>query len=53
MPAEIPAVNGTNGHTNGANSLVDNTPAHPAFDSIPDVIQAFGTLSPLSSSSPH
>jgi hypothetical protein len=45
MPAEIPAVNGTNGDTKGANGLVDHTPAHPAFDSIPDVIKAFGTLS--------
>jgi len=38
----LPATNGThavvNGHTNG---LSDPTPAHPAFDSIPDVIQAF------------
>jgi hypothetical protein len=34
------AVNGTADHTN---ELSNPTPAHPAFDSIPDVIQAFGT----------
>jgi hypothetical protein len=41
MVAELhgsPAVNGT---TNG---LSNPTPAHPAFDSIPDVIQAFGNI---------
>ncbi|KAI1552109.1 RibB 34-dihydroxy-2-butanone 4-phosphate synthase [Pyrenophora tritici-repentis] len=41
MPAEqqngLP-VNGTNG-VNG--NMTNSTPSHPAFDSIPDVIQAF------------
>ncbi|KAF2690301.1 riboflavin biosynthesis protein ribAB [Lentithecium fluviatile CBS 122367] len=42
MPASVPAVNGgINGHANGTNGLVDHTPAHPAFSSIPDVMQAF------------
>ncbi|PVI01690.1 3,4-dihydroxy-2-butanone 4-phosphate synthase [Periconia macrospinosa] len=38
--AEVqPAINGlSNGSKNG---LVDHTPSHPAFDSIPDVIRAF------------
>ena len=47
MPAEInglPAVTGTNG-INGS-ELSNPTPAHPAFDSIPDVIQAFGAFPP-------
>jgi 3,4-dihydroxy 2-butanone 4-phosphate synthase len=47
MTAELnglPAVNGTIEHANG---LSNPTPAHPAFDSIPDVIQAFGTASIL------
>ncbi|KAF1950903.1 3,4-dihydroxy-2-butanone 4-phosphate synthase [Byssothecium circinans] len=36
------AADGLNGSlSNGANGLVDHTPAHPAFDSIPDVIRAF------------
>ncbi|KAF2036609.1 3,4-dihydroxy-2-butanone 4-phosphate synthase-like protein [Setomelanomma holmii] len=33
------AANGTNGH--GLNGLLNSTPAHPAFDPIPDVISAF------------
>ncbi|KAF2642536.1 3,4-dihydroxy-2-butanone 4-phosphate synthase-like protein [Massarina eburnea CBS 473.64] len=43
MPsAEVHEVAGLNGeHKNGANGLADHTPAHPAFDSIPDVIRAF------------
>lgn len=42
MPVEVPATNGINGHVNGVNGhLEDHTPAHPAFDSIPDVINAF------------
>ncbi|KAL6712144.1 3,4-dihydroxy 2-butanone 4-phosphate synthase [Coniothyrium glycines] len=43
MPAELQnglPVNGTHG-VNGSNGLSNPTPAHPAFDSIPDVIQAF------------
>ncbi|KAF2449299.1 3,4-dihydroxy-2-butanone 4-phosphate synthase [Karstenula rhodostoma CBS 690.94] len=43
MPAavEVEAVT-AHGLANGKNGeLVDHTPAHPAFDSIPDVIQAF------------
>jgi 3,4-dihydroxy 2-butanone 4-phosphate synthase len=44
MPAELNGLpaNGTNG-VNGTHGLSNPTPAHPAFDSIPDVIQAFGT----------
>ena len=46
MPAELqnglPA-HGTNGVNGNATELSNPTPAHPAFDSIPDVIQAFGT----------
>lgn len=46
MPAELqnglPA-HGTNGVNGNATQLSNPTPAHPAFDSIPDVIQAFGT----------
>ena len=41
MLANNPAVNGSH-----ANAVSD--PAHPAFDSIPDIIEAFGTLSPKS-----
>ncbi|KAF1845285.1 3,4-dihydroxy-2-butanone 4-phosphate synthase [Cucurbitaria berberidis CBS 394.84] len=37
MPA-VSATNGINGHANG---VANPTPAHPLFDSIPDVIQAF------------
>lgn len=40
MPSQtngVPAVDG--------NSISNTTPAHPAFDSIPDVIEAFGTSS--------
>jgi 3,4-dihydroxy 2-butanone 4-phosphate synthase len=37
MPADNPAVNGS--HANGVSN-----PAHPAFDSIPDIIEAFGTF---------
>jgi hypothetical protein len=57
----VPGVNGTlNGfsqHADGVNGHAAHTPAHSAFDSIPDVINAFGALSlspsrPLSSSSP-
>jgi len=44
MPAELqnglPA-HGTNGVNGNATELSNPTPAHPAFDSIPDVIQAF------------
>ncbi|KAF7673836.1 riboflavin biosynthesis protein ribab [Alternaria burnsii] len=44
MPAELqnglPA-HGTNGVNGSATQLSKPTPAHPAFDSIPDVIQAF------------
>lgn len=51
MPAvvEVEAVTGTaNGHPNGKlGDMVDHTPAHPAFDSIPDVLKAFGALFPL------
>jgi hypothetical protein len=41
----LPAINGTADH---ANELSNPTPAHPAFDSIPEVIQAFGTPTVLS-----
>ncbi|KAF2874553.1 DHBP synthase RibB-like alpha/beta domain-containing protein [Massariosphaeria phaeospora] len=34
-------VNGYNGTVSSVNGLLNHTPAHPAFDSIPDVIQAF------------
>jgi 3,4-dihydroxy 2-butanone 4-phosphate synthase len=44
MPAELqnglPA-HGTNGVNGNATQLSNPSPAHPAFDSIPDVIQAF------------
>ncbi|KNG44793.1 3,4-dihydroxy-2-butanone 4-phosphate synthase [Stemphylium lycopersici] len=36
----LPA-NGTNGVNGNATELANSTPAHPAFSSIPDVIQAF------------
>lgn len=45
----LPA-NGTNGVNGNVDQLANPTPSHPAFDSIPDVIQAFGTLSFASSS---
>lgn len=43
----LPA-NGTNGVNGKATETINSTPSHPAFDSIPDVIQAFGisTFSP-------
>jgi hypothetical protein len=57
--AASPAVNGNrvNGDhemTNGANGFANgfanhSTPAHPTFDSIPDVIRAVGTSAPLPS----
>jgi len=42
MPAELNGLpaNGTT-RANGTHGLSNPTPAHPAFDSIPDVIQAF------------
>ena len=47
MPAvvELDAAPGLqNGHATSKHADVDPTPAHPAFDSIPDVIAAFGTV---------
>lgn len=38
MPGNVADTNGVEVKSNGV------TPAHPAFDSIPDVIKAFGTL---------
>lgn len=51
MPAELNGLpaNGTHGVNGHANGLTNPTPAHPAFDSIPDVIQAFGMRPPPSS----
>ena len=44
MPAELNGLpaNGINGH---ANELSNPTPADAAFDSIPDVVAAFGQSS--------
>lgn len=41
----LEAVERTNGHANGTNGDGNgHAPAHPAFDSIPDVIKAFSML---------
>lgn len=41
----LPA-NGTKGVNGNTKETINSTPSHPAFDSIPDVIQAFGTSMP-------
>lgn len=51
----LPA-HGTNGVNGNATEVANSTPSHPAFDSIPDVIEAFGMFyahdHPLYPSSP-
>lgn len=44
MPAELNGLpaNGPNGVNGHANALANPTPADSAFDSIPDVVAAFG-----------
>jgi hypothetical protein len=48
MLADMETIITANGIANGINGHSNTTPAHPAFDSIQDCLQAFGVHSPLS-----